>query len=120
MRLYRIAPGDREAAADLVIELAPKFAHLRSERVTPVTIWASMADSKYYRAEALRMLDWAASAADPKAARRWRRLAEEYLVLADQIEAKGTGRAPFLAVPMQRQPAQQQQGKLGTDETADC
>jgi hypothetical protein len=75
-----------------------------------------MADSAYYRAEALRFLDWAASAADPKAARRWRRLAEDYVTLADQLEAKDTGRAPFLQSPVRRQPIQQQQGKLEPDE----
>jgi len=75
-----------------------------------------MADSAYYRAEALRFLDWAASAADPKAARRWRRLAEDYVTLADQLEAKDTGRAPFLRSPVRRQPIQQQQGKLEPDE----
>ena len=79
---------------------------------------ASMADSSYYRAEAMRFLDWAASAADAKIARRWRRLAEDYVVLADQLDAKASGRAPFLQPRAQRQLVQQQQSKFRSDERA--
>ena len=70
-----------------------------------------MSDAAYYRAEARRVLDWAEMAADPEVARRWRRLAEDYATLAEQLEAANTGRAPILGKPI-RQPVQQQQGKL--------
>ena len=47
------------------------------------------------------------------------RLADDYIILAEQLEAASTGRPAILA-PVQRQPVQQQQGKLGTDEPDEC
>jgi hypothetical protein len=70
-----------------------------------------MSDAAYYRAEAQRMLDWADTSPDPRMARRWRRLAEDYTSLAEQLETKPTGRPPILTPPVQRQPMQQQQTK---------
>jgi hypothetical protein len=52
-------------------------------------------------------------------ARRWRRLAEDYIGLAEQLDTKTTGRPPMLQARTQQQPNQQQQGKLGTDEPAE-
>jgi len=74
-----------------------------------------MSDASYYQAEALRFLEWASITADPAIARRWRRLADDYIILAEQLDAASTERPPMLA-PIQRQPVQQQQGKLGTDD----
>jgi hypothetical protein len=79
-----------------------------------------MADSAYYRIEALRLIKWAETASDPAIARRWRRLADDYVTLAEQLDAKEGTRPPLLRMPMQAQPVQQQQGKLGRDESADC
>jgi hypothetical protein len=67
-----------------------------------------MSNAVHYRAEARRMLDWAEIALHPEMARRWRRLAEEYAALAEQLDAKATGRPPILRTSMQQQP----QGKL--------
>ena len=86
-----------------------------------VTISACMSnDAAYYRGEALRFLQWSEKSGDPRMAARWRRLADDYIALAEQSDAKSTGRAPFLQLPMQRQAVQQQQGKLGTDDPAEC
>jgi len=79
-----------------------------------------MSDAAYYKAEALRFLEWASMAANPEIARRWRRLADDYITLAEQIEAASGGRIPILRGPVQQQPVQQQQGKLDTDEPAEC
>jgi hypothetical protein len=81
--------------------------------------FAVVSDAEYYKAEALRFLEWASVTADPAIARRWRRLADDYIILAEQLEAASTGRPPILA-PVQRQPVQQPQLKLRTDETNDC
>ena len=81
--------------------------------------FAVMSDAAYYKAEALRFVEWASVTADPAIARRWRRLADDYIILAEQLEAASTGRPPILA-PVKRQPVQQQQGKLGTDEPLEC
>ena len=96
------------------------FPHIWQQQVSFDTIWAFMSDAAYYRAEAQRFLDWASKSADPVMARRWRRLADEYVTLAEQLDARQTGRAPLLRGPIQRQPVQQQQGKLGPDEPAEC
>lgn len=85
-----------------------------------------MSDAAYYRAEAFRFMDWAQSSTDPIVQRRWRRLADEYITLAEQVDAKETGRPPLLRLPLtsmrasRRQPVQQKQGKLGTEEAAEC
>jgi hypothetical protein len=70
-----------------------------------------MNDASYYRDEARRCLELAASAPDSKTAKRWRRLADEYVVLAEERAASETGRTPLLRTPMQEQPVQQQQSK---------
>ena len=74
-----------------------------------------MANAAFFRTEALRFLRWADTASDRAVARRWRQLADDYVTLADQLEARETGRPPLLR-PLQRQPQQQQQAKLGTDD----
>jgi hypothetical protein len=71
-----------------------------------------MGEATYYRAEARRMLQWAEATPHGDMARRWRRLAEDYTALAEQLEAESIGRPPILRAPKQRQPVQQQQGKL--------
>jgi len=78
-----------------------------------------MGDAEYYRTEARRFLDWAEMAADGDTARRWRRLAEDYATLAEELGARTGNRPPILAKPV-RQRIQQQQGKLGNDETPEC
>ena len=70
-----------------------------------------MASAGYYRNEAKRCRDLAASAADGETAKRWHRLADEYGVLAEEFDRAETGRPAILRTPMQRQPVQQQQSK---------
>ena len=70
-----------------------------------------MGDSAYCRTEALQMLEWADASPNRDMARRWRRLAEEYTTMAEQLEARDLGRPPLLGAPMQAQPRQQQQSK---------
>jgi hypothetical protein len=74
-----------------------------------------MSDAAYYRAEALRFLEWAQSTDDPAIQRRWRRLADDYITLADQMDAKATGRPAMLQLRTQRQPVQQQQSRATKD-----
>jgi hypothetical protein len=74
-----------------------------------------MADQSYYAREAQRCHDLAASAPDAKAARRWHRLADQYAVLAEELDAHIHHRAPILtAQPVQQQLQQQlqQQSRL--------
>jgi len=78
-----------------------------------------MTDSVHYRTEALRFLQWAEAALDPEVARRWRRLADDFVSLAEQFDARESGRSAMLRMPMQAQPMQQQQAKLGNDERGD-
>src|SRR5919205_688014 len=85
------------------------FPRVRRERERPATIWPHMSDAAYYRAEAMRFLELAETAIEVATARRWQRLADDYVTLAEQLEADDTGRAPILTLPVQRQPLQQQQ-----------
>ena len=66
-----------------------------------------MTDAGTYRREAQRCRDLAAVANDPEIARRWHRLADEYAILAEQLDASDTGRTPLLRTPTKR-PARQQ------------
>ena len=76
-----------------------------------------MGASDHYREEAQRCRNLAASAPDAKIARRWHRLADEYAVLAEEIDASESGRLPaILRTSMQRQPVQQQQSKSRSGE----
>ena len=75
-----------------------------------------MATAGYYREEAKRCRDLAASAPDARTARRWHRLADEYAVLAEEIDATETGRPAILRTSMQRQAVQQQQSKSKPDD----
>jgi cytochrome c biogenesis factor len=71
------------------------------------TVWAVMADEGYYRREAERCRELAASAPDTKTARRWHKIADQYAVMAEQLDAHIHHRTPILRA----QPAQQQQSK---------
>ena len=71
-----------------------------------------MTDAAYYREEVERCRDLAASAPDSEIANRWRWLADQYAVLAEELAASETGRAPLLRMPVQRQSVQQQQSKI--------
>jgi hypothetical protein len=73
-----------------------------------------MAESKHYRTEALRFLQWAEAALDPEVARRWRRLADDFVSLAEQRDARENGRPAILQMPMHARPVRQQHAKLGT------
>lgn len=66
-----------------------------------------MGDGAYYRGEALRCREMAATAPDSKTARRWNRLADDYAVLAEELDAHIYHRAPILRTST-RQPIQQQ------------
>lgn len=79
-----------------------------------------MADSVDYRAEALRFIKWAEQASDPAIARRWRRLADEYITLAEQLDAKASGRPSILHLRSQRQAVQQQQTRLEPKKDGDA
>ena len=70
-----------------------------------------MADAEHYRGEARRCRELAASAPDRKSARRWNALADEYTILAEELEAAAGKRPPILRRAEQRQPMQQQQSK---------
>jgi hypothetical protein len=68
-------------------------------------------DARYYRDEAERCLELAARVPYSKSAKRWRRLADRYAVLAEEQAASETGRAPLLRMPRQQQQVQQHQSK---------
>lgn len=65
-------------------------------------------DQGYYFREAQRCRELAATAPDSKTARRWNRLADDYTILAEELDAHIHHRTPLLRVP---QRAQQQQSK---------
>jgi len=65
-------------------------------------------DEGYYIREAQRCRELAATAPDSKTARRWNRLADDYAILAEELDAHIHHRIPLLRVP---QRAQQQQSK---------
>jgi hypothetical protein len=67
-----------------------------------------MSDSAYYRAEARRMLGWATTSPNQGMAQRWRRLADDYEALADQLDSNGAVMSPVQAVPSQAGPTQRQ------------
>ena len=70
-----------------------------------------MASAGYYRNEAKRCRDRAASATDAEASRRWHRRADEYAVLAEEFDRADIARPALLRTPMQQQAVQQQQSK---------
>ena len=67
-----------------------------------------MTDAAYYRAEAERSRELAATAPDANTARRWNALADDYATLAEELDAHVHHRAPILRSAI-RQPIQQQQ-----------
>ena len=72
-----------------------------------------MIDEGYYSREANRCRELAASAPDSKTARRWHKLADQYAILAEELDAHIHHRAPILMA----QPVQQQQSRrAGGDE----
>jgi hypothetical protein len=70
-----------------------------------------MGNVEYYREEARRCSDLAATAPNSRIARRWDELAAEYIALAQRQDAERTGRAPLIHLQSQHQPIQQQQSK---------
>jgi len=76
-----------------------------------------MASGAYYRHEAERCRKLADGSKDPEAASRWRALARDYNTLADEFERAQSVPPPMMHAPMQRQPVQQQQSKLESDDT---
>ena len=70
-----------------------------------------MGTSDHYHAEARRCRDLAASAPNSKVARRWHKLADEYAVLAEELDAHINHRPSILRPPTRQQPVQQQQSK---------
>ena len=65
-------------------------------------------DEHYYVREAQRCRELAAKALDSKSARRWDKLADEYTILAEELNAYIHHRPPALHMP---QRIQQQQSK---------
>ena len=80
-----------------------------------------MVSEYYYRREAERCRTLAAGTNDADAAARWNSIADDYDTLANAMRAQDAKVAapPPMHVPMQQQPMQQQQGKLGTDDAAE-
>jgi len=70
-----------------------------------------MDEDVYYRAEAERCWQLAATAPDRMTARRWHELADAYATLAEEKAAAQAGRVPILSAARRRQPAQQQQSR---------
>ena len=72
-----------------------------------------MVSPDYYRREAQRCRDLAASSPDPEAAKRWNAIAADYDNLAEAME-----NAPqaIQRAPVQRQSMQQQQTKTNDDD----
>jgi hypothetical protein len=70
-----------------------------------------MADSEYYRREAKRCLDFKQAAQDSMIAHRWYELAEEYISLAESLDAARGGRSRLMRASTHQQPMQQQQSK---------
>ena len=68
-------------------------------------------DSEYYRSEVERCRELAAAVPGTEFARRWRALADQYAILAEEVDAADTGRVPILRMPMQQ--AQQHQQRKG-------
>jgi hypothetical protein len=64
-------------------------------------------DASYYRRLARDIVAQAANVKDREIATRFRRRAEEYLILADALDAQA--RAPIPTPEPQQRPAQQQQ-----------
>jgi hypothetical protein len=81
----------------------------------PTVLVHPMSSPDYYRREAQRCRDLAASSPDPEAARRWRAIAAEYEDLAEAMEDVPPPSSRRAGV--QRQPMQQQQKKAGEDES---
>ena len=76
-----------------------------------------MPSAAYYRREAELAREKAVNSKDPEASLRWLKIAKDYRTLADAFEGRGPAPPPPSG-PMQRQPMQQQQRKLGTDDPA--
>jgi hypothetical protein len=68
-----------------------------------------MADESYCEGGGSREL--ALRSPDLRLARRWHELADEYAVLAGQVEAVRAGQPPIFSMTMQRQPMQQAQSR---------
>jgi hypothetical protein len=75
-----------------------------------------MASVAYYRREAERARAAAEKSQDAETVLRWLRLAKDYENLAKSLEAVPERPPPFIRVPMQQQPVQQQQAKSEPDD----
>lgn len=75
-----------------------------------------MTSAAYYRKEAERARTSAENSKDPETVLRWLRIAKDYNMLADAMEADETKLSPAMRLPTQQQPqpVQQPQGKLET------
>ena len=58
-----------------------------------------MSDAKHYRDEAFRCRELAMTSRDPATARHWQRLADQYAVLAEELDASAAHRTPLLRMP---------------------
>jgi len=71
-----------------------------------------MASAEYCRKEAQRCLQYAEAAKEATVRRRWHQLADDYIRLAEQIEAKNADPATDeLSARSQPQPEQQPQSR---------
>jgi hypothetical protein len=77
-----------------------------------------MASAAFYRAEAKRARAAAVAATDPETGARWLRIAKDYDALAEATAGEETKESARITtrVPMQQQPVQQQQSKIGSDD----
>jgi hypothetical protein len=73
-----------------------------------------MSSPSYYRREAARCRELAASSPNSEMRDRWRLLATDYENLADALDTANI--VSVLHAPMQRQPMQQQQAKTEPDD----
>jgi hypothetical protein len=62
-------------------------------------------DEGYYLREAQRCQELAASAPDNKSARRWHKLADDYAILAERLDAHIHHRRARMPQPVQQQQA---------------
>lgn len=79
-----------------------------------------MVSGVYYRKQAERCRQLAAQTTDVDVARHWRKLAQDYEVLAEALERDASLPPRSVHIPLQQQAVQQQQGKIGTDDPSEC
>jgi hypothetical protein len=62
-----------------------------------------MAEAPYYRSEAKRCRELAYTAKDRAAAQHWHKIADEYALLAEEIDARSADRPSTLTTPRARE-----------------